>query len=125
MFAFDTTRPFRLEGAALDWLLDTTATPDAATSERAVALWNQELLSGLVVREAPLFESWLEQQREQVAARLTTIVNRLLEQHLHAGEPGPGIALARRLLAVRAWHEETHRTPMRLLARDGQRAAAL
>ena len=123
--AFNTALPCQLDLASLDTLLADNASPDLATLEWAVAQYDCELLAGLSLRDAPLFESWLVRTREHVRHQLAQAAHRLLEHYLRHGNIEQGIALARRLLAIEPWQEGLHRQLMRLLARNGQRAEAL
>jgi DNA-binding SARP family transcriptional activator len=123
--AFNTALPCQLDLATLDTLLADDASSDLATLEWAVAQYDCELLDGLSLRDAPLFESWLMRTREHVRQQLAQAAHRLLEHYLGHGNIEQGIALARRLLAIEPWQEGQHRQLMRLLARNGQRAEAL
>lgn len=122
--AFNAALPHRLDVAALDALLANGAA-DPVALELVVAHFGEELLAGLSLRDAPLFETWLLRARAQVRQQLTHAAHRLLEDALHRNELAKGIALARRLLAIEPWQEDIHRQLMHLFARDGQRDAAL
>ena len=123
--AFDGTQPYHLDLATLEAILDDNAAPEPAALEWAVAQYDCELLAGLSLRDAPLFEDWLARARARVRRQLAQAAQRLLEHYLREGQLQPGITLAQRLLAIEPWQEEIHRQMMRLLARNGQRAEAL
>ena len=90
----------------------------------ASARCDHEFLSGLDMDDAPGFETWLAWERIQRRRQLTTVVDRILESLLWSGQHQRGIDLARRLLVVEPWHEPAHRMLIRMLAREGQLAAA-
>jgi DNA-binding SARP family transcriptional activator/predicted ATPase len=123
--AFNAAMPHTVDVNLLDDLLGRGAYTSADTLEWAVQRSDWELLAGLTLPDAPLFDLWLLNEREHRRQQLVAIANGRLEQHLWSGRSEAGIALARRVLAVEPWQEETHRLLMRLLARDGQLSAAL
>ncbi|MCL4262467.1 MAG: hypothetical protein KJ069_04600 [Anaerolineae bacterium] len=90
-----------------------------------VALYRGEFLEDLFVRQAPEFETWLQQQRaqlhQQAIAVHTLLANVLREQ----GEWEEGLAVARRLVALDSTREFSQQLLMQLLVQSGQRAAAL
>jgi DNA-binding SARP family transcriptional activator/predicted ATPase len=91
----------------------------------AVELYRGDLLEGFYVHDAPAFEEWLSAQREWLRTQATQALHRLVEHHAVRGEYQAGIDYASRLLALEPWREEAHRQMMLLLARMGQRGAAL
>ncbi|MBW7883210.1 MAG: hypothetical protein H3C34_11355 [Caldilineaceae bacterium] len=97
--------------------------------EEAAALYTGSLLDGLdsgLEESAPLFIEWLQETRARLAGQHRQCLYRLAEtcaaeeRHLRQG-----IDATTRLLALEPEREEVHRLKMRLLALDGQRAAAL
>lgn len=103
----------------------TGSTDDTNTLARAVALYEDDLLVGFVLREASAFEDWLMLERERLRRRFVRTAQTLLDRHATAGENEAAIAYAQRILACEPWREETHRQLMHLLVRTGQRSAAL
>jgi predicted ATPase len=104
---------------------DASSTTDIRHLKQAVELYRGDFLTGFYVLHAPDFEAWMfaEQARlrELVMQALHTLVGSYNEPHdLHKG-----INFARRLLALEPWREEAHQQLMLLLARNGQRGAAL
>ena len=97
-------------------------TPEAL--ESAMALYGGPLLESVQVK-APGFEEWLESERARLAELALEALRRLVDRHVKAGRVEPAIHAATRLLALDPLQEETHRTLMRLHARQGRRAAAL
>jgi predicted ATPase/DNA-binding SARP family transcriptional activator/Tfp pilus assembly protein PilF len=103
--------------------LETRRNPDSLTS--AVALYRGEFLEGLSLDGCAEFELWLVGERERWRQRTVQALETLSTHHSQRGEWEEGLHFARRLLALEPWREETHRQVMRLLARSGQRSAAL
>ena len=95
----------------------------------ALDLYQGEFLAGVSVSDAPEFDEWLTLQRERLRLALAQALQAALKGYVQNGpaaaSPAAGIALARRLLELDPWNEDAHRALMALLARDGQRGAAL
>ncbi|MFN8516289.1 MAG: BTAD domain-containing putative transcriptional regulator [Chloroflexia bacterium] len=98
---------------------------DLGQLRTAVELYRGDFLAGFAVRDAPAFDEWVVVQQErlkQLAARAWSI---LANAYAARGDnPAASDALAR-LLALDPWREEALRQLMLLLARSGQRNAAL
>ena len=93
--------------------------------EAAVELYQGDFLQGFYVRDAVDFEDWAAAERERLRHRLIDALRALTQHHVDDGEPAQAIIQVRRLLALEPWLEEAHRQMMSLLARNGQRGAAL
>src|SRR5262249_2074329 len=91
---------------------------------RAGELYRGDLLDGFNVDE-PSFEDWRTTQRGRLHEAAVGAQARLLAHRLKAGPPQAAIEAATQLLALDPWQESVHRTLMRLLAAQGQRATAL
>lgn len=91
----------------------------------AAALYRGDFLDGFYVRHAPLFEEWVANQREGLRRLAGRVLQRLADLHAGRGECDVAMDYLARLLALEPWHEEAHRQMMALLARCGQRSAAL
>ncbi len=101
---------------------------DAAAAVRlgdALARYQGELLHGLALREAPLFEEWLAEQRERLRERALRALAALMDYHSARGAPEAARDYGQRLLLIDPWREDVYRALMRLLAQDGRRSAAL
>lgn len=109
----------------LDALLSSEGPSDIDRMLWVVERCDLEFMAGVVVSNAPDFEAWQLNEREHRRRQLTTVTMRYLERHVWSGSHQEGIAIARRLVAVEPWNEDAHRALMRLLAADGQHAAAL
>jgi DNA-binding SARP family transcriptional activator/predicted ATPase len=110
-----------LEAAARD----AVAPADLGRLEATTALYRGEFLTGFTLNRAPEFEAWLLGERERSRALLVRVLTRLVEQQDAVGDLPAAMVWARRLLNEEPWHEAMHRRLMRLLARSGQREAAL
>jgi DNA-binding SARP family transcriptional activator len=96
-----------------------------AELEAAACLYRDEFLVGLTLVGAPDFESWVHAQREELRGQFVQILQAQVQLSLREGAWNAGIAPARRLLAQEPWLEEGHRNLMLMLARSGQRQAAI
>src|SRR5690606_2119744 len=101
------------------------AETDPASLRDAVALYQDDFLTGFGVREAPEFDEWALTQRERLRELALRAFHRLAVHHTSAGEWPAAIEATSRLLALDPWREEAHRRLMLLLARNGERSAAL
>ena len=99
------------------------ATPQTLTI--AVDLYRDEFMTGFYLDDCPAFETWLVTEREYWRQRITQVLQKLIDHYTDGHENEAAIRFARRLLALDPWREEAHRRLMRLLARAGQRSAAL
>lgn len=96
-----------------------------AVLTQAMALYQGEFLAGFHVRDALAFEEWVLAQREQLQELALQALHILAGHHAARGENARAMAYATRLLALDPWREEVHRQMILLLARSGQRSAAL
>lgn len=99
---------------------------DLAPLRQAVSLYRGDFLEGFYVKNALEFEEWALGQREYLRELMLQALRRLTEQSARL-ETNPAIALdyCRRWLGLEPWQEAAHRQMMLLLARSGQRDAAL
>jgi len=93
--------------------------------DAAASLYRDEFLSGLTLVGAPDFEAWVHAQREELRGQYVQVLQAQVQLSLRQGAWNAGIAPARRLLAQEPWLEEGHRNLMLMLARSGQRQAAI
>ncbi len=91
----------------------------------AVALYRGEFLEGLHLDGCAEFDIWLVGERERWRQRAAAALDELVAYHHQRGEYEQSLHLARRLVSLEPWREETHRQLMQLLARTGQHSAAL
>jgi hypothetical protein len=77
------------------------------------------------LKNCPEFENWLLTEREQWRNQVTVAVQKLVTHHLARQEQDQALYFLNRLLKLNPWQEEAHHQLMLLLARRGQRSAAL
>ncbi len=99
--------------------------PDIAMLKETIELYRGEFLQGFSVREAAGFEEWLISQRKQLGELMAQALETLADHYLLQGDYTAGLESTQRLLALEPWRESAHRQQMVLLARSGQRSAAL
>ena len=93
--------------------------------EEASALYRGGLLEGFAIRNAPVFEDWLLEQREHFHGMVLRGLSRLADRCISEGMYEIGLTTTRRLLTLEPWLEQSHRQHMLLLAYTGQRSAAM
>ena len=125
--AFNREAPYVLDVERMEAYLQrpASAAPDIGRLEAAVALYQGDFLQGFTVRDAPDFEEWVAGQRERLRQLALYALHELAEHHTAREAYAAGIDVLTRLLQLDPWREETHRQLMLLLAKSGQRDAAL
>lgn len=91
----------------------------------AIALYQGDLLEGVVLRDAPDFEDWLTAQRTRLRELALNGLYDLVGLQMAECRFAEAIDSATHLLSFDPWREEAHRHLMLALARTGQRSAAL
>jgi predicted ATPase/DNA-binding SARP family transcriptional activator len=120
--AFDRGGPYWLD---VECFRAAASSEDITSLGAAIALYRGDLLEGFYVHDAPAFEEWLAALRERLRTQATQALHTLIEHHTTHGQYQAAIDFASRLLALEPWREEAHHQMMLLLARTGQRGAAL
>jgi DNA-binding SARP family transcriptional activator len=113
------------EAVTVDVALLEAALSDGTTAalERVAELYKGEFLTGLNLDEQA-FEEWRAVERERLnVLAVKALISLVDRQALET--PDAAIQTVRRVLAIDPSQENMHRTLMRLLLRQGQRAAAL
>lgn len=124
--AFNRDCPYQLDTERFAAGVDAPPTPETLQPlQVALALYRGDFLEGFYVRDAPDFEQWVLVQRAQYREAVVQRVHALVAFASQQGDLPQAIAHTRRLLALEPWREKAHRQLMLLLARSGQRAAAL
>lgn len=127
--SFDRQQPYWLDVETFESYLRRSQRPDGGSDltmlREAVALYNGPFLSGLDVRDAPLFEEWLLRQRNRLEQDVLRGLDRLVEACIAQEVFDEGVGYAHRLLEIEPWREKAHQQLMWLLARSGQHSAAL
>jgi DNA-binding SARP family transcriptional activator/tetratricopeptide (TPR) repeat protein len=93
--------------------------------EGAVHLFRGDFLEGFVVRGAPNFEDWAQQEGAALRRELVATLADLVHRREAADDPSGALVAAQRWLSLDPLHEPAHRALIRLYAVTGDRAAAL
>lgn len=112
------------------WLLERFANNGVAAADppqlqAAAALYRGDFLEGFRLHNAPDYERWIYNMQERLRSTAVFVLATLAARQAHAGELVEAIAAQRRILELEPWREESHRELMLLLARSGERSAAL
>lgn len=91
----------------------------------AADLYRGEFLHGLFIDDSPPLEEWMLMQREWFHARCMEALDLLASWHEATGDFTSAHRYAQRQIELDPLREEAHRCAMRVLARAGQRSAAL
>jgi predicted ATPase/DNA-binding SARP family transcriptional activator len=93
--------------------------------QRAVDLYAGDFLAGFFIRDSVGFEEWALVVREHLRRQVLTALGHLANYYERQGQITQAQAVLNRQLALDPWREEAHQQLMLLLARNGQRSAAL
>ncbi|MEJ2210981.1 MAG: BTAD domain-containing putative transcriptional regulator [Anaerolineae bacterium] len=93
--------------------------------EAVDALYRGPFLGDFFLPDSITFEEWASLWREKTQRQVLEALSRLGPYYERRGNLAQAIQAARRQVEIEPWLEEAHRQLMRLLARDGQRSAAL
>jgi nifR3 family TIM-barrel protein len=133
-------KAFEQHIADVKWQMADSRSPkaDPSTSVSAISLpsaighlrsandlYRGDFLAGFHLRQSRGFEEWATLERERLHRLAVLGLRRLVQHSLDRGDYAPGLDLAARLLQLDPLGEEAHRAMMLLLARSGQRTAAL
>lgn len=91
----------------------------------AVALYEDDFLTGFTLSDCPEFDDWQFFQAESLRQELASALARLVQLHRDQGDPAAAAPHARRWIALDPLHEPAHRALMQLYDETGQRSAAL
>ncbi len=91
----------------------------------ALALYQDDLLTGFSLRDCPEFDQWQFLQADELRRKLANALEESVLRCLEQGDYARGLDYARRWLALDPLHEPVHRHLMLLYAYAGQQAAAL
>ncbi|GAB4444213.1 MAG: NB-ARC domain-containing protein [Anaerolineae bacterium] len=101
----------------------------AQAMAQAVALYRGEFSSDLMVEGAETFEAWRLEQQEKYHMRVLSLFNCLagyyMQDAYHQLDFQLAEKYARQQLALEPWHEIAHYQLMEILAKTGQKTAAL
>ncbi|HRW10250.1 MAG TPA: BTAD domain-containing putative transcriptional regulator, partial [Caldilineaceae bacterium] len=92
---------------------------------QSAKLYQGEFLTDFLLPDSEAWEQWAERLREAYRQQAHQAYLQWAAALEVGGQWSDALAVTRRLLTHAPWHEEAHCTLMRLLARSGQRSAAL
>lgn len=121
--SFNKTSPHWLDVQAFEKGLRNPG--DETVLRQALSLYKGDFLQELYVRDAPVFEDWVTQQRNRLHNQVVQGWFALAQMGLTRGMVAAAIADLHHLLDHQPWHEEAHQELMRAFALSGQRTAAL
>jgi DNA-binding SARP family transcriptional activator len=93
--------------------------------EQAIALYQGDFLAHSVLVNSLDFEQWVLNRREALRAQVTAVLERLVICHAQQHNYERACSYARRLTDLDPLREESQRILIEMLARSGQRNAAL
>ncbi len=98
---------------------------DARRRQTAISLYAGEFLAGFHVSYAPSYESWVAATREQFHQAMIGALMDMAQWHAVRQDHAAALDSLTYLLAIEPGSEAAHRLKMRVLARMGQRSAAI
>jgi WD40 repeat protein/DNA-binding SARP family transcriptional activator len=93
--------------------------------EQATALYQGEFLQGLSLRHSQPFVEWAVYVREELHHQMLSVLGTLANHYEAQGDYFRARSFVARQLVLEPWQEEVHCQMMRVLAKSGQRAAAI
>lgn len=102
-----------------------TLTKNIPQTENALALYEGEFLAGVYPRDSRELENWIQQTRDELRQSVLVAHQQLADHFLNHAQYAEAIPHAHALLRGEPTNEAHHRLLMNLLARSGQREAAL
>jgi TolB-like protein/DNA-binding SARP family transcriptional activator/Flp pilus assembly protein TadD len=91
----------------------------------ALELYRGELLPGFYLRDVPVWERWLDVERDRLRALAAQAAWGAVDQELAAGDLDAAVPFGRKALELSPYDETGLRRLVSLLDRAGQRAAAI
>jgi DNA-binding SARP family transcriptional activator/predicted ATPase/predicted negative regulator of RcsB-dependent stress response len=135
MVWFNTSSDYELDVAAFVGLLEACTThhhrrPErcrscAARLEQALALYRGDFLAQPAIGDSAPFEEWVLLKREWLHQQALDALTQLARYYDLRGAYAQARRVVVRQIELDPWREEAHRHLMDLLARSGQRSAAL
>ncbi|MEM7344349.1 MAG: protein kinase, partial [Chloroflexota bacterium] len=115
--------------------LDTTAFETAITTANevyttahwaeAITLYRGDFMAGCQLNDCPEFDTWLHSEQAYWRQQVMQAFDRIVTDAITHGQDDQAQYYARRWLTLEPWSEAAHRHLMLVLARNGQRSAAL
>lgn len=94
-------------------------------SHEAIQLYHENFLQGFDLSLSDEFESWALSERNRLKSRFIQLLYQLVIDQENKGNWEEAILFLRRLVTVDPWHDEAQQWLIELLAKNGQRSAAL
>jgi DNA-binding SARP family transcriptional activator len=123
--AFDFAQPHEVDLREFEAQTAHPAQADPARLAAALAFYRGELGQEFTLRDAPDFEHWLLLERTWLHHQAIHALTHLAEESYQQKAWVESITWTQRILILEPWQEEAHRRLIALLARTGQRSAAL
>jgi predicted ATPase/DNA-binding SARP family transcriptional activator len=123
--AFNSNQPYWLDLAEFEVQ---AAVPEQSDNKQLLAaldLYRGDFLDDFYIQDAPDFETWVLSERERLRLIALRALSHLATEARQRNDFEASVQATRRILSLEPWHEEAHRQLMWLLARSGQRSAAL
>lgn len=98
---------------------------DTTSLDKALLLYDGDLLTGFYLDDAPLFGEWLLLERERLRQRVWDSYFRVCTAYYEARKWQQGVEIARRWLHLDPLDESIHQWLMNFLVANGQKTAAL
>ncbi|MFK7802193.1 MAG: tetratricopeptide repeat protein [Anaerolineae bacterium] len=98
---------------------------ESSAMRQSVKVYTGPFLDDFYLRDASLFERWVEQERQTYHQKAAEYLYRLGAEAAESGDVEQAVQDYQQLLALDPWREEGYRQLMKLLAENGQRGAAL
>lgn len=105
--------------------LDGQTTTSIEVLQRAIALYQGDILSGFETLDAPPFNDWLRRKQAHYRSIVIELLERAIRYHFDRHQLADAMSATRRLLDIEPWHEQYHRQLMLMLALTGQRGEAI
>lgn len=91
----------------------------------ATQLYHEDFLQGFNLSLSDEFESWAFSEQNRLKSRFIQLLYQLVIHQENKGNWEDAILFLRRLVTVDPWHDEAQQWLIELLAKNGQRSAAL
>ena len=93
--------------------------------EQALEIYQGDFLQGFHIRDSSEFEDWLRLEQERVRRLVVKAIHAAISDAIEAVDYAQGHTFVKRLLELDSLDELAHQQCMLLLAKDGQRTAAI
>ncbi len=101
------------------------AQDEVESFKSALSLYRGSFLEGLSIKDSQGFDDWSYSLRERLQHQASTALNLVASYYERCGQIDGAVHYARLWVNLTPWQEEAHYCLMRLLALNGERAAAL